>query len=200
MKFSPALMAIVLLGLVILGGACGEKGQVKTTATVTMEARATNTPTPTSTPTLTATPTATPLPEESPQAEAFYRQFMADRQRAQGGRRWDVDLTGDGRAETIFDTIGEDCGSCHGHMIFVFTGTDLLLEQEGDDVGAIRFHPEVHSFDVTQPVRLPGEPMCCPSQYETRTYSWDGLRFVSDGPGPRCLQADLGPDGACPLP
>ncbi|HEX2171683.1 MAG TPA: trypsin-like peptidase domain-containing protein [Dehalococcoidia bacterium] len=105
----------------------------------------------------------------------FYRQFlMARGQSAQ--KILDEDLTGDIGVETLVVAAPAGCGACEPHSIAVFRGRDLLFEVAAD-TPEVEILPTGDGFKVTEPVRHPAEPSCCPTTFQTKTYIWNGATF-----------------------
>ncbi len=87
------------------------------------------------------------------------------------------DVTGDGKTETIYVTIDNGCISCHQKYIYVTQEDKTLIELTGDD-SQVNALPSGKGFTVKQPVRKDEEPLCCPSEYKTDTYIWNGSSFI----------------------
>jgi hypothetical protein len=125
----------------------------------------------------------TPLLED-PQPDAFYAQQLAT-----AGlkviHRQDVDLTGDGQPETLLLAVGVGCGGCHEKRLVIFSGARPLAELTLNDP-VLEPHPGVGVW-ITQPTRLPDEPLCCPSGSYTVQLLWnpgssEAGRFVLGSP------------------
>jgi len=119
---------------------------------------------------------AAQIENRAPDLDVLYTLFLDDRDELLF-KRHSADLTGDGGQQTILDAIGRDCGSCHQHYIYVFEEDKLIQELTGDDP-VVLLDGENRGFWLSNPVRLQGEPYCCPSQYVSKFYLWDGLRFA----------------------
>jgi hypothetical protein len=126
-------------------------------------------------------------PLDQGQSDAFYAQQLG-RSGLRIIDRQDVDLTGDGVPETLLLAVGEGCGSCHTKHLAIFSGQRSLADVSFDDP-QLDVHPGVGVW-VTQPVRLPDEPLCCPTGTFTLQVLWDAGRNdfkfgspVAIGPG-----------------
>lgn len=114
-------------------------------------------------------------------AQALPDEFYAE-QLAQAGlqviSRQDVDVTRDGEPEAVVLAVGQDCGSCHAQRLVIFSGPLPLADVSLDDA-SLEVLPDGVIL-VTQPVRLPDEPFCCPSATYTLQLFWDdSIREVS---------------------
>jgi len=104
--------------------------------------------------------------------DTFYEEQVA----AQGLRLigWGAaDLLGDGSTETVLVAISQDCGSCHAKYLSVYAGSEILLNLQLDDPD-VSLIPGV-GLQITEPVRLENEGFCCPSQFQTRWYTFDAV-------------------------
>jgi hypothetical protein len=73
---------------------------------------------------------------------------------------------------------GIGCGSCHAQTLVILGGANgTLSDFYPVEDAQISLAPGI-GFQVQQPVRLPDEPLCCPSTYSTAWLVWDGSRFV----------------------
>lgn len=95
--------------------------------------------------------------------QVFYREPLSE------------DLTGDGKPELIFTTVGEGCASCHAKNIYIFQEEKELLKLESND-------PFFHAlpgrgFLVVEPLGEENEGTCCPTAYQNTLYLWDGQIF-----------------------
>src|SRR5437764_6011160 len=84
-----------------------------------------------------------------------------------------ADLLGDGSTETVLVAISQDCGSCHAKYLSVYAGSEILLNLQLDDPD-VSLIPGV-GLQITEPVRLENEGFCCPSQFQTRLYTFDAV-------------------------
>ena len=75
--------------------------------------------------------------------------------------------------------VGDGCASCHQQHLVVFAGPHSLANIELEDP-AVTPQPGVGLW-VTQPVRLPGEPLCCPSATYTLQLLYDPTLRQVDG-------------------
>ncbi len=89
------------------------------------------------------------------------------------------DVTDDGKPELLYITTGEGCGSCHQKWIYVFSANQKLFEMSADDV-EINALPTGNGFTVKQPIRKENEPLCCPTEYKTDRYLWNGKTFIKN--------------------
>lgn len=90
-----------------------------------------------------------------------------------------LDVTGDGKPELLYITTGEGCGSCRQNWIYVFSANQKLFEMNADDV-QLNALPTGNGFTVKQPIRKDNEPLCCPTEYKTDRYLWNGKTFIND--------------------
>lgn len=108
--------------------------------------------------------------ETGPQSDQFYSGILA-RSGLKILERMDVELTGDQIAETVIAAVGDGCGSCRERRLLIFTGTRMLADLELDEPVAT---PDVGvGLTISQPVRLPDEPSCCPSASYTLQFAYD---------------------------
>ncbi len=82
------------------------------------------------------------------------------------------DVTGDGKPEHLYITIGKGCASCHQNWIYVLSEGKRLFEMTGDDAKIFAL-PNGTGFIIKQPVRKKNEGMCCPTEFTTDTYLWN---------------------------
>ena len=88
-------------------------------------------------------------------------------------------LRGDGKSLLLLTGSYDPCGSCHGRWITIWDPERQVAVWEGEgDSTVVALLPGGNGFELTEPVRLDGEPMCCPTRYRTRTLTWDGTTFV----------------------
>jgi hypothetical protein len=83
--------------------------------------------------------------------------------------REDVDLTADGEPETVLVAINTECPGCDRRLL-IFSGENKLADISLD-APVIDLDPGRGIF-ITQPVRLPDEPLCCPSGTYTLFLQW----------------------------
>lgn len=107
--------------------------------------------------------------EESPRPDAYYSSELA-REGLTIVDRVDVDLTGDNRPETVLVAVETACADCPERRLFVFDGARPLADLDLD-APALALRPAT-GLSITQPVRLPSEPLCCPSASFSMDLSW----------------------------
>jgi len=99
-------------------------------------------------------------------------------------------LTGKGK-QAILVSIGEGCGSCHYKEIHIFNDKKEIFNFYGDDAV---IDPIVGlGFSITQPVRKEDEPYCCPSEFESAIFLWDGETFVKSKTSPNWVDTEQTP-------
>jgi hypothetical protein len=106
----------------------------------------------------------------------YYDAFLAKRNLVLGEPPVEADVTGDGEPEAFLNAHIPDCASCHARTFFVLSGEDVLFEAGGE--GWLVPHSDSDGFEWFSPLRIPGEPLCCPSWFFVGTYGWDGSEFV----------------------
>jgi Tfp pilus assembly protein PilV len=88
-------------------------------------------------------------------------------------------LTGNNQPQILLTGSIDQCGSCHGSWLMVWDVEHQrpLWESTGDDTD-ISLLPSGNGFERYDAVRLPSEPLCCPSRLEVRSVTWNGETFV----------------------
>jgi hypothetical protein len=89
------------------------------------------------------------------------------------------DATGTGTQDAL---VQVDCSVGAGTGLpetLVYSVVNGQLTKIGDIPGTGRFGNSPGTIIVDTPHPAPTDPMCCPSQYERTTYSYDGRIFVS---------------------
>lgn len=105
----------------------------------------------------------------------FYRQLLMGRNQT-ASKILDEDLTADIGVETLVVAAPTGCSGCQTQSVYVFRDRDLLFETAADTP---RVEPlsTRDGFKITEPVRRPTEPLCCPTTFQTKTYLWNGTTF-----------------------
>ncbi|MBI3967781.1 MAG: hypothetical protein HY329_19245 [Chloroflexi bacterium] len=114
------------------------------------------------------TPTPTP---SSTLSDAELRTWIAQQQRTLL-HRVDLDVTGDGAADTVVITSGPGCGSCHFQLVHVFVRGRQPFEVDAEDaeVGALSGRPGLRLHTGWQGPR------------RARDFLWNGSGFVEIRP------------------
>ncbi|HSX24500.1 MAG TPA: hypothetical protein VLG69_00875 [Candidatus Andersenbacteria bacterium] len=126
-----------------------------------------------------APPSVQALPSD---LAAFYADFFqkageVDSQVIPGGSEY-ADITGDNTPETIFITIGTDCGSCEANFLHVFQAKKEIFTTTLDSPTQLSIIPG-KGFTVTEPVRRDGEPLSNAQSWTDKIYTWNGTTFVA---------------------
>lgn len=141
------------------------------------------------TPVLSSSPTANQIsPSPYPNSE-FYQSFL----KSEGLIEVDLDfknLTGNGK-QAILNTIGEGCGSCHANNIYIFDDKKLIFTFYGDN--AVIYPIDGLGFSIIQPVRKDNEPYCCPTEFQSAIFLWNGKTFVKNKTTPNWIDTVQSP-------
>lgn len=101
------------------------------------------------------------------------------------------DLTGDGRRQAVFNTIGTGCGSCHYNEIHVFQGMKEIFVFYGEDSWLTPIDGK--GFKITQPVLKAGQSYSERNELQWATYKWDGKIFVQAETSPNWVDEPQSP-------
>ncbi len=108
-------------------------------------------------------------PDDSPRPSGYYAAELA-REGLTIVDRLDVDLTGDDRPETVLTAMEPGCTDCPERRLFIFGGSRPLADLDLD-APALAPRPGT-GLTITQPVRSPSEPICCPSGSYSLELAW----------------------------
>lgn len=72
-------------------------------------------------------------------------------------------------SKILIDGIGYGCVSCHANMLYIIKNNALIFKYDGDDS---RFSETNGGFQIREPIRKDGEPMCCATEYVIKKYQY----------------------------
>ncbi len=84
-----------------------------------------------------------------------------------------ADVTGDGQPEALLT----GASGIHGRGVFVMEGSAVIFDVIGDN-SQIAATADHKGLEITQPLRLPGEPFAGASWSYVETYNWNGTGFT----------------------
>ena len=129
---------------------------------------------------LLASPSTNAQPVLEPQSDEYYNQILA----LSGDRiaeRRDVDLNGDGLSETLLLAVGLDCASCRPDRLVIFSGHLGQVEVADLDEPQLGLAEVAGTVLISQPIRLPDEPLVAPSGIYVLQLRWDPAVAVVRG-------------------
>ncbi len=72
-------------------------------------------------------------------------------------------------SKILIDGIGYGCGSCHANMLYIIKNNKLIFKYDGDNSS---FSETNGGFQIREPIRKDGEPMCCATEYVIKKYQY----------------------------
>lgn len=119
----------------------------------------------------------------------FYQSFLQSKELMKVDPKFQ-NLTGKGE-QAILVSVGEGCASCHYKEIHIFNDKKEIFTFYGDDAV---INPIVGlGFSITQPIRKEGEPYCCPTEFESAIFLWNGKTFVKSKTTPNWVDTEQSP-------
>lgn len=93
-----------------------------------------------------------------------------------------ADINENGVSDYIIETIPVECGSCHAKPIYIIENGNVLFSYVGDDhsITNIKTVQYDHFLRISEPIRIEGEPLCCPSKYKETIISCPNLYGISN--------------------